>query len=178
MLKTVLLAKPPTGVTPETALHERACRFFAGEFESLWDEHKWENKLPTMESHAKQEAKPERERGEELVAFIQDAARKRRLRQAMSRMLDVPSVPPGDLAHAQLRKLLCADVLSAERATMLRWREERGMNQPENAMRRLGEDLRDKARVKELEQLTYDERDRASPSLVRSRRRGRASRER
>ena len=53
-LKTVLLAKPPTGVTPETALHERACRFFAGEFESLWDEHKWENKLPTMKSHARQ----------------------------------------------------------------------------------------------------------------------------
>ena len=41
----------------------------------------------------------ERERGEELVTFIQDAARKRRLGQAVSRMMDVPSVPPGDLAH-------------------------------------------------------------------------------
>jgi hypothetical protein len=64
----------------------------------------------------------ERERGEELVTFIQDAARKRRLGQAVSRMMDVPSVPPGDLAHAQLRQLLCADVTTAERATMLRWR--------------------------------------------------------
>ena len=35
-----------------------------------------------MKSHAKQEGKSERERGEELVEFIQDAARKRRLRQA------------------------------------------------------------------------------------------------
>ena len=139
--------RPRTGVTPEAALHERAGRFFAGEFEALWSTHKWEDKLPTMKSHAKQEGKSERERGEELVAFIQDAARKRRLRQAMSRMMDVPSVPPGDLAHAQLRKLLCADVPSAERATMLRWWEERGLNQPENAMHRLGEDLRDEARV-------------------------------
>ena len=48
-----------------------------------------------------QEGKSERERGEELVAFIQDAARKRRLGQAVSRMMDVPSVPPGDLAHAR-----------------------------------------------------------------------------
>ena len=92
-----------------------------------------------MKSHAKQQGKSERERGEELVEFIQDAARKRRLRQAMSRMMDVPSVPPGNLAHAQLRLLLCADVSSAERATLLRWRAERGMNQPENAMHRLGE---------------------------------------
>ena len=30
-----LLAKPPTGVTPATALHERAGRFFAGDFELL-----------------------------------------------------------------------------------------------------------------------------------------------
>ena len=94
----------------------------------------------------------ERERGEELVTFIQDAARKRRLGQAVSRMMDVPSVPPGDLAHAQLRQLLCADVTTAERATMLRWRAERGMDQPETAMRRLREDLRDEARVKELVQ--------------------------
>ena len=42
-----LLAKPPTGVTPEAALHERAGRFFAGEFEALWNTHKWEDKLPT-----------------------------------------------------------------------------------------------------------------------------------
>ncbi|EOD08495.1 hypothetical protein EMIHUDRAFT_249046 [Emiliania huxleyi CCMP1516] len=96
-----LLAKPPTGVTPAAALQERAGRFFAGDFELLWDAHK---------------RATERERGEELVTFIQDAARKRRLGQA------VPSVPPGDLAHAQLRQLLCADVTTAERATMLRWR--------------------------------------------------------
>ena len=65
-----LLAKRPTGVTPEAALHERAGRFFAGEFEALWNthNHKWEDKLPTMKSHAKQEGKSERERGEELVA--------------------------------------------------------------------------------------------------------------
>ena len=48
-----LLAKPPTGVTPAAALHERAGRFFAGDFELLWDAHKWEDRLPTMESHAK-----------------------------------------------------------------------------------------------------------------------------
>jgi len=34
-----LLAKPPTGVTPAAALQERAGRFFAGDFELLWDAH-------------------------------------------------------------------------------------------------------------------------------------------
>ena len=36
-----LLAKPPEGATPAEALQERARRFFSGDFESLWNAHKW-----------------------------------------------------------------------------------------------------------------------------------------
>ena len=120
-----LLAKPPEGTTPAEALQERARRFFSGDFESLWNAHKWESKLPTLASHARRERRSEEERGAELVAYIRDAARKRRLGQAVARMMDVPSFPPSNVAYAQLRQLLCADVHTAERATLCSWRTKR-----------------------------------------------------
>ncbi len=49
-----LFAKPPEGTTPAEALQKRARRFFSGDFESLWNAHKWESKLPTLTSHARE----------------------------------------------------------------------------------------------------------------------------
>ena len=124
-----LFAPPAEGKTQVFELKARAQDFFAGEFAKLWEAHRWESGLPTMAKHLKSDGKSADERLKATIEFMKLAARRRRLGQGITRMQDVPQVPPSKLAYQKLRGLLGAEVDSestlAARDTLEQvWREQ------------------------------------------------------